>query len=70
VTPKLSGKLDARAPRSEIRCESCGGLYDFDQVEVRDIPPIVPGEIVERMLVCDKCVKRFDTMSAGQDPCT
>ena len=67
VIPKTAGKADADAQLPEFRCDSCCGLYDSDQVELHDIPPIVLGEIVERMLVCKNCVPRFYAMSAGQD---
>jgi transcriptional regulator NrdR family protein len=68
MTLRTARNGDAHAQLPESRCESCGGLYDFDQVEVRDIPPIVPGELVQRMRVCTNCYHRFTAMSAGQLP--
>jgi hypothetical protein len=66
MTTKTADVADAHAQPPESRCESCGGIYDSDQVELHDIPPIVAGEIVQRMLVCGKCFQRFNAMRAGQ----
>lgn len=47
------------------RCESCGGLYDADELESHDLPPISRGEKDRRMYVCADCYRRFHTDCAS-----
>lgn len=42
-------------------CWSCLGLFDADELDVADIPPVTRGEHPRRIYVCSDCYRRFHT---------
>lgn len=51
-------------------CGSCLGLFDADELDAADIPPIVKGEKPRRIYVCADCYRRFHTKDSHGEQVT